>query len=108
VVILLHDFSDLLNLIKKASIDAVNASKPTKVVYGTVKSSSPLKINVEQKLNLTDAQLVLTKNVTDHVITITIDGIEKQITMHNALKVGDEVVMIQNQGGQEYIILDRK
>nr|WP_308742108.1 DUF2577 domain-containing protein [uncultured Anaerocolumna sp.] len=104
----MRDFNDLLNLIKKAAIDAVKASKPTNVVYGTVTSSSPLKINVEQKLNLTDAQLVLTKNVTDYTTNITIDGFKKQITIHNSLKVGDEVVMIQNQGGQEYIIIDRK
>lgn len=103
----MNNFNDFLNLIKKASVDAVNASKPTNVVYGTVTSSSPLKINVEQKLNLTDVQLVLTRNVTDYVINITIDGIKKQITIHNSLVVGDEVVMVQNQGGQEYIIVDR-
>lgn len=32
---------------------------------------------------------------------------KKTIKIHNALKVGDEVIMIRQSGGQEYIVLDR-
>lgn len=32
---------------------------------------------------------------------------KKDITIHNALKVGEEVILIQVQGGQKYIVLDR-
>ena len=45
---MLHDFNDLLVLIKKSAVEAVNSSKPTAIVYGKVISSSPLKINIEQ------------------------------------------------------------
>lgn len=125
----MHDFNDLLIAIKKAAIDAVNTSKPTVIVYGTVISSSPLKIQVEQKMTLTAAQLVLTRNVTDHKIFMTVDHTtgnrsggsgensfashnhnysgKKEFTVHNGLVVGDEVVMIQQQGGQKYIVIDR-
>ena len=38
----------------------------------------------------------------DHGISGT-----KTITIHNALKVGDKVVLLRKQGGQSYFILDR-
>lgn len=126
---MLRDFYDLLNIIKRAAIEAVNASKPTSIVYGKVISISPLKINVEQKMILTDAQLVLTRNVTDYKVYMTVDHTtehtsggsgdstfashnhaykgKKLFTVHNGLVVGDEVIMVQMQGGQKYIVLDR-
>lgn len=125
----LRDFTDLLIVMKKAAIEAVNASKPTSIVYGKVINTSPLQINVEQKMTLTAAQLVLTRNVTEHKIQMTVDHVtgntsggsgedsfsshshkysgKKEFTVHNGLVVGDEVVMIQMQGGQKYIVLDR-
>lgn len=126
---MLHDFNDLLGTIKKAAVEAVAASKPTAVVYGKVISTSPLKINVEQKMTLTKEQLVLTRNVTDYEVAMTVDHAteyasggsgesafashnhtyqgKKLFTVHNSLVVGDEVLMIQIQGGQSYIVIDR-
>lgn len=126
---MLRDFNDLLNIIKKIAVEAVNTSKPTAITYGKVISSSPLKINVEQKMTLTDAQLVLTRNVTDYKVYMTVDHTtentsggsgdsafashnhaykgKKQFTVHNGLVVGEEVIMVQMQGGQKYIVLDR-
>lgn len=127
------DSNDLLVVIKKAAIDAVNASKPTAIVFGKVTSASPLKINVEQKMTLTAAQLVLTRNVTNFKTSITGGNIQNyfyvgtepnvttqpvspshvhamgqiQVTVHNALVVGDEVLLVQMQGGQKYLVLDR-
>ena len=129
----MHDFNSLLSLIKKSAVEAVNASKPTSIVYGKVISSSPLKINIEQKMTLTAAQLVLTRNVTNFKTAISGGNIQNfyyvgtepnvttepvspshvhavgkiQVTVHNALTVGDEVIMIQMQGGQKYIVIDR-
>lgn len=31
----------------------------------------------------------------------------KEITMHNALKVNEKVILLRQQGGQKYIVLDR-
>ena len=126
---MLRDFTDLLNMIKRASVEAVAASKPTSVVFGKVISTSPLKISVEQKMTLTAAHLVLTRNVTDYEVSMTVDHVtenksggsgesafashnhayqgKKLFTVHNGLVVGDEVLMIQMQGGQRYIVMDR-
>lgn len=126
---------DLLNLIKKVAVEAVAATKPTALLFGKVTSSSPLRIIVEDKMNLTAAQLVLTRNVTDYKTKISFDnpGIKQvfttwdmgesvesssskisfktktkhDITIYNGLVVGDEVVLMKMQGGQKYLVLDK-
>lgn len=67
------DTNDLLNTIKKAAMEANEASKPVAILFGKVTSASPLKINVEQKMTLSDAQLILTRNVTDYNVDMTVD-----------------------------------
>jgi hypothetical protein len=69
----LLDTNDLLNTIKKAALEAVEAEKPVNLLFGKVTSASPLKINVEQKMILSSAQLVLTRNVTDYKVTMGVD-----------------------------------
>lgn len=129
----MSDYSETLKLIKQAALDAVNASKPTGVFFGKVTSVSPLQINVEQKMTLNKKQLVLTRNVTDFTTAVTVNhntetyyytGVypnqsqvdvghkhavagKKTITVHNGLVVGDEVILLQMQGGQKYIVWDR-
>lgn len=101
------DGNDFLNVIKKAAMDAINASQPSDFCFGKVTSVSPLKISIEQKLTLGVAQLVLTRNVTDFKTTIEINSEKKQITIHNGLQLNDEVVLIKQKGGQRYLVLDR-
>ena len=120
---------DLLNAIKKAALDAVNASQPCDFCFGKVTNTSPLKISIEQKMTLGAAQLVLTRNVTDFSTEVTIDWNtevksggsgdfafdehnhsitgRKKILIHNALKLGDEVILMKQKGGQKYLVLDR-
>ena len=99
--------NDFLNVIKKASLDAVNASKPCDYCFGKVTSVSPLKISIEQKLTLGSAQLILTRNVTNFQTTMTINAEQRQVTIHNGLKVGDEVILLKQKGGQKYLVIDR-
>ena len=123
------DANDLLNVVKKAAIQAVNASQPSDFCFGKVISTKPLKISVEQKMTLGAAQLILTRNVTDYKTKVTVDwstGTEsggsgessfsshahsvsgmKEMTVHNALQVGDEVILLKKKGGQKYLVLDR-
>ena len=90
-VILLLNENDLLNIIKKVAIEAVEASKPTEICNGKVINTSPLRISVEQKMTLGIAQIVLPQS----------------ITKESELAVSDEVVLIRQQGGQKYIVLDK-
>ena len=107
-MILLLNGTDLLNIIKKAAIEAVNASQPSDFCYGKVTSVSPLKISIEQKMTLGVAQLVLTRNVTDFKTKVSDElGYKKEMTIHNGLQVGEEVVLMKQKGGQKYLVLDR-
>ena len=128
------DSTELVRLMKQAALDAVNASKPAEICFGKVTSASPLKILVVQKMTLGAALLVLSRHVTDYITTVSIPTeygwvtqsqsggsgeaafashnhniiINRQkITVHNGLAVGDEVILIRQQGGQKYIVWDR-
>ncbi|MBR5582987.1 MAG: DUF2577 domain-containing protein [Lachnospiraceae bacterium] len=107
----MFDSNDFLIAIKRAALDAVKSQHPVSICFGNVTSVSPLKITVEQKLTLGKAQLILTRNVTDYKINMTANWSyetgKKEITVHNALKIGDEVILIKQQGGQKYLVLDR-
>lgn len=126
---LLADASGLVEAIKKAAVEAVEAGKPVNVCFGKVVSEMPLKINVEQKMELGEQQLILARNVTEYATTISVnwetensggdtgetaDGQhrhhimgQKQAIIHNALKTGDEVIIIRQQEGQKFIVVDR-
>lgn len=128
------DMTDLLKAIKRASREASEASGPSDFVFGKVISTDPLQIQVDQKLILTRAQLVLTRSVTDFDTKVTLkksDGWkteeraggslaeafashdhdielnEVKIKIHNALKSGEEVILLKKKGGQKYLVIDR-
>lgn len=124
------DGKNLVELIKQISSDAEETSAPCDFCYGRVVSASPLKILIEQKLTLSEMQLVLTRNVTDFETEVTpvdwktekkgggsgeaafeehVHDIKnrKKIKVHNALKAGERVVLIRQRGGQKYLVLDR-
>jgi len=132
VVHLSFNPNELVQLVKKAALEAVNASGPMGLCFGTVTSASPLKIQVDQKKTLTEAQLILTNNVRDFAVEMTTlpDFHEteeesggsgdaafsshkhkyqgrKKWKVHLALKAGEKVILLRCDGGQKYIVLDR-
>lgn len=129
---MLPDANELVDTLKRAAVEAVKAGKPVNVYFGEVVSASPLKINVEQKMILGEKQLVLSRNVTDFKTKITAGNIKNyyytgdvnsgtapvspshvhavgtiEITVHNGLAVGDGVILIRQQEGQRFIVVDR-
>lgn len=111
---------DIVQNLKKSSIAAVDSTDPTTIRYGTVINQNPLQIRVEQKLTLTEAQLVLMSSVLDYEVEITVDHVtevagghshdyvgKKKIIIHNGLKQDDRVVMLKQQGGQSYLVIDK-
>lgn len=125
---------NLIEIIKQAAIEAVIASNPCAIMFGKVISTSPLKINVEQRLTLDESHLILTSNVRDYKTKISFDNpgiknivknysmddipgtdyklsyqqpIQNEITVYNGLKMNESVMLLQMQGGQKYIVIDR-
>lgn len=68
----MYDTNDLLKIIKQAAVNAVNASKPVNIVFGVVISTSPLQIQIEQKLTLDKEQLVVAKHLTNYSTTMNV------------------------------------
>ncbi len=139
------DAIELANKIKIISVNAVEATKPMHVLFGKVVSDSPLTINIEPKIDLGEKQLILTRNVTEYEVEMTVEHqteVEnehthevtvtcvssngstataatktmdhlhdytgrKPFTVHNALTVGEIVILLRQQGGQKYIVWDR-
>lgn len=81
---------ELMKTIKRAALDAVNAAKPVEVCFGKVASTSALKIFVDQKLLLSDKQLIITESIAK-----------------SGLAVGNKVVLLRQQGGQKYIVMGK-
>ena len=98
---------NLLETIKTAAIDAVNVTKPVEIVLGIVLSTQPLKIELEQKLSLSEAFVIVPEELTDRTVKIIIDDVEKEIEIKNALQVGDKLALAKIQGGQKYLIISR-
>lgn len=123
------DFTELVKAMKQSALDAVSADVPVGVFTGEVISEKPLKIQIDQKLILTMTQLVLTRNVTDYHTDETVDHLteyeaggshhasfqshshkykgRKDFLIHHKLESGDKVLLLREQGGKHYYVLDR-
>ena len=114
----------LIEVIKKAALDAVENENPMNVVFGEVVNTEPLKINVDQKTTLESDSLILTNAVREHTVEMTVDHLtentnsgsgshnhaykgRKQFIVHNGLAVGEKVILLRMQGGQKFIVMDR-
>lgn len=73
-------------MMKQAAIEAVEAANPVRIQRGSVVETSPLKIKVSQKISLTKEQIVTCRGI-------------------GPVESGDTVILLQQQGGQEYIVL---
>ena len=100
----------------------MESTQPSDFCFGKVTNTSPLRVKVESKMELGSAQLVLTRNVSDYEIEVTMNWTtekssepehnhnvkgKKKIKIHNGLVKGDEVILLKKKGGQKYLILDK-
>lgn len=109
VNLLVSDYSEFLKVIKQAAVEAVEAGNPAAICYGQVTSASPLKILVDQKMTLGSAQLVVPQHLTDYEMDMKLKsgGTKQTYVFYGSLKTGDKVLLVREQGGQKYIVMDR-
>lgn len=85
----------LTEAIKKASLQAVSASKPTDFVIAEVKKfdssdkDDPIQIKLNQQITLTKNDLILTELICQK------------------MEKGDNVILARTSGWQQYIVIDR-
>lgn len=121
--------NELVQVLKQIAAEAVEAAKPSGITYGEVVGVNPLEIKIEQRLTLPQEFFQLTKAVTDHYVDMSVSHLtesraggggyaefaghdhgyagRKKFLVHNGLIVGEKVILLQVQGGQRYIVLDR-
>lgn len=119
----------LVSTLQKLVAQTNNAMKPTDYCLGVVETVAPLSIRIDQKDILTEEFLILTDLVRDFSVDITVSHTtenqaggggyaefashnhdytgRKKIIVHNGLSVGESVILIQQAGGQEFIVLSR-
>ena len=101
-----------VEVVKRAAVEAVEAGKP-----------------VDQKSIYTSKMLILTRNVTDFEVDMTVNHStedkgggsgaaayeahkhayvgKKTFKVHNALKAGEKVLLIRVQQGKKFVVIDR-
>lgn len=104
--------------------NAVEYTKPSEIYAGKVESVNPLTVRLDINVPVIEEdELILTHLVKDYEVDITVGHSteettdikkhkheykgRKKITVHNGLKVGEGVLLIRQQGGQKFIVLDR-
>lgn len=119
----------LIGGIKLASENIRANSQPTDLRYGTVVSINPLSVRISAELTLPQSTLVVPQHLTNYTVGVSVNWTTenksggsgeasfsshnhsisggKSITINNALKVGDKVALLRQEGGQSYFILDR-
>lgn len=100
--------SELLKIIKQAAMDAVKSAKPVELLFGSVVSVSPLAVKISPTITLPSQHLILTKAVMDYQTdVVTSGGSRQQWKICNGLHSGDSVILLQMQGAQKYLVIDK-
>lgn len=94
--------------ISQIALRAVEAGRPCDILRGTVAGVSPLAVRIDQKTTVAGTQLLIPQHLTDHAEQMAIPEVgEVSVTVKNGLKTGEQVLLIQKRGAQQYLIIDR-
>lgn len=93
----------MIDAIKRAATEAVNAAGPVLVQLGIVEKINPLVVLVDNRLSLTEDFLIVPETLSEQKISI---GIQEYV-IRKPLATGDKLLLIRMQGGQRYVIMDR-
>ena len=82
---------DLFNVMKQIAKDVFDTLQPADWCYGKVISLDPFQVQIDQKLVLTKEFFIVKSGVST-----------------SSFKVGDVLILFRNEGGQKYLIFDKK
>lgn len=83
------DVRAIFSLIQKIAGNVMKDGKPSDVLFGTVTNTSPLRVRVNQKLELEESQLILTNAVRDYEVKLTTKGDDNEPTVQTTQAVTD-------------------
>lgn len=82
---------DFHTMMKEIAAAERRASYPMEFCYGTVVAQGPFLVQVDQK------------NILGKAFFVVFDGVTAQ-----TFAVGDKLILLRQQGGQQYLILGKK
>ncbi len=82
---------NLMESMRQIAANERQASLPTTICFGKVIALSPFRVQVDQKLVLTKEFFIVKTGVSA-----------------SSFKVGDILILLRNEGGQKYLIFDKK
>lgn len=105
---------DLVETMKKIAKQTNEAGAPAAIMFGTVTSTSPLTVRVDNRFDITEDALIVMKNFKAgwypthyHTIDAESTDTDEASEYYYGLKAGESVVLLRNQGGQQFLILGR-
>ena len=116
--------ADLLQVIKRAALDAVHASSPMEVRFGTVVELEPLTVETERRMRLWEDILIVPESLKRYEIDVShlhntncgADGasastdfaLSEPLVIREGLQLGDKVILLRVQGGEKYLVVDKE
>lgn len=103
----------MLELIKQASVNAINASNPLDIEFGTVTDAENITIKISQKKILPKEFFVVPESLTRYELTLKngkiTDGASEldKLVIREGLKIDDTVILLKIESGARYLILDK-
>ena len=82
---------NLMESMRQIAANERQASLPTAICFGKVIALSPFCVQIDQKLVLTKEFFIVKSGVSA-----------------SSFKVGDVLILFRNEGGQKYLIFDKK
>lgn len=110
---------ELVELIKKIAVNAIEAKKPVNVSIARITELNPLTVQINPKMVLS-SQLIITQTIQDMIDGYYIGEGKRSFLISETssaegvtpgelrrLTVGDKVLLIRVQGGQKFIVMDK-
>lgn len=82
---------DLMESMRQIAANERQAAVPMTICFGKVIALSPFRVQIDQKLVLTKEFFIVKSGVSA-----------------SSFKVGDVLILFRNEGGQKYLIFDKK
>lgn len=82
---------NLMEIMRQIAANERQAALPMMICFGKVIALSPFRVQIDQKLVLTKEFFIVKSGVSV-----------------SSFKVGDVLILFRNEGGQKYLIFDKK
>lgn len=73
----------LIEIMKRASLDAMDANQMCDLRFGTVVSSSPLKVQITNQFTIPESLLIVPKGLTDYTVSVSMDWTTESVPSHS-------------------------